>query len=182
MLRAFIAVELEPTEEIKAVYRQLRETGSELKLVNLNQIHITLRFLGNIAEDKIEEISGIIRSCASSKKFAIKLRGMGVFPNINHINVVWIGISNPAELERMSTCINEKLLEIGFPKEDKPFSAHITLARVKSKRNLNALQRLVKESAARNFGDVLINAVYLKKSVLTPEGPIYSNIFTHMFE
>ncbi|MEM3396001.1 MAG: RNA 2',3'-cyclic phosphodiesterase [Thermoplasmata archaeon] len=181
MHRAFIAVEIEPSEEIKSIWKQLRETGCELKLVNLNQIHITLRFLGNIEEKAVEEISGVIKSCASPKEFVVKLRGMGAFPNLNYINVVWIGISNPAELERMSTCINEKLLELGFPKEDKPFAPHITLARVKSKRNLNVLQRLIKENGNGNFGDIQINAIYLKKSVLTPEGPIYTNLYSQKF-
>ncbi|MEM3444755.1 MAG: RNA 2',3'-cyclic phosphodiesterase [Thermoplasmata archaeon] len=181
MIRAFIAVEFEPTEEIKALHRELRETGCELRLVSLHQIHITLRFLGNIEESAVEEISGILRNCAPAREFLVKLRGIGAFPNLNHINVVWIGISNPAELERMSTCINEKLVEAGFPKEDRPFTPHLTVARVKGRRNLNVLQRLIKENAMRNFGDVQVNAVHLKKSVLTPEGPIYTNLFSQVF-
>ncbi|MCX8174540.1 MAG: RNA 2',3'-cyclic phosphodiesterase [Thermoplasmata archaeon] len=181
MIRAFIAVELEPTEQMRAIARELKEMGCDLKVVNLQQIHITLRFLGDIEENMVYPIAGAIKSCAASREFVVKLRGMGAFPNLNYINVVWIGISNPAELERMSTCINAKLLELGFPEADKPFAPHITVARVKGKRNLNALQKLIKENGHTNFGDVQVNAVHLKKSVLTPQGPIYTNLFTQGF-
>ncbi|MGB9636025.1 MAG: RNA 2',3'-cyclic phosphodiesterase, partial [Thermoplasmata archaeon] len=172
MIRAFIAVEIHPTEEIVALNEKLRKTGCELKLVDLSQIHVTLRFLGNIDENQIEPIAGVIRRCASEKEFLVKLRGMGAFPNLNYINVIWIGISNPDELSRMASCINEKLKEIGFPEEDKPFAPHITLARVKSKKNLGELQKLIKENINMNFGDVKISAVILKKSELTQKGPV----------
>jgi len=179
MIRAFIGVDVEPTEEIRAIYERLKQTQCELKLVSLHQIHITLRFLGDIAEERVEEIGGIIKSCSPSKELTLKLRGMGAFPNLNHINVVWIGIANPGELERTSTCINQKLLEIGFPKEDKPFSPHLTLARLKSNKSIGEMQRLIKENVNRSFGDVVVKAIHLKRSVLKPDGPVYTNLFTH---
>jgi 2'-5' RNA ligase len=180
MIRAFIAVEVELTEALKNIHEKICACNCDIKPVDMHQMHITLRFLGDIDEKQVDDIAAVIARCGSTAPFELKLHGMGAFPNLNHINVVWVGVANPEKLDQMATCINATLLEKGFPKEDKPFSPHLTLARVKSGKNIQALQRLILENKNAPFGAVNVNAVYLKKSELRREGPIYTNLFEHV--
>lgn len=181
--RAFIAVEVEGNQQVRELAESLRRTKAPLKMVSLDNIHLTLKFLGDIEEETVPDIEKILVSAAQGvRQFELELHGVGVFPNLGHINVVWIGVYGADALKGVAEYIDEKLVEFGFEKEARGFTPHMTIARVKGGRNLDRLQMLVKENASTDFGKQRIEKLYLKKSVLTPKGPIYSTVSEVGFE
>jgi 2'-5' RNA ligase len=175
--RAFIAIEIGKNEKISKMLDALRNTGAQLKLVDPAYMHITLKFLGDTEEYLIPEITRIISAALENvQPFDIKIYGMGAFPNPNRINVVWIGLQEVGLLIKIAEFIDINLVSYGFPRENRPFSPHLTLARVKSGRNLGEVQRIIKENAQIDCGSQRIYSVKLKKSVLTPNAPIYSTV------
>jgi len=177
IFRAFVSADVEKSEKILSLLKGLQKTNADLKLVNPESIHITLKFLGDTPESIVPDITEIIRkSVLGIPPFALKFRGMGAFPNLNRINVVWVGIFNPEQLTRIADLLDDKLAGLGFRKEGRRFSPHLTLARVKSPRNIEALQRLIAENRSIDCGDIAVESIRLKKSALTPAGPVYSTI------
>ncbi|MFH1995425.1 MAG: RNA 2',3'-cyclic phosphodiesterase [Candidatus Omnitrophota bacterium] len=179
-MRCFIAIEL--SEEIKnelgRIQSHLRFADADVTWTKKDRIHLTLKFLGEIPEEKVAEISETLDEAVSSTaSFEISLSEVGVFPKPSHPRVIWVGIENGrSESIELAGLINEKLATLGFEKEDRPFNAHLTLGRVKSLKNREALVRKM-ESA--NIGKPLsqpVNSIILFKSVLTPNGPIYTKL------
>ncbi|MCK4996411.1 MAG: RNA 2',3'-cyclic phosphodiesterase, partial [Thermoplasmatales archaeon] len=97
-----------------------------------------------------------------------------VFPNQNYIKVMWIGIENGEQIGKIASKIDEKISELGFEKERRRFSAHLTIARVKSAKNKEKLLELIEKYRDIEFGSLKVDTIKLKKSELTPKGPIYT--------
>ena len=178
-IRSFIAVDLdEPSirERIVAAQRDLQQTGAQLKIVEPEIMHLTLRFLGEVPQTTVERI----KEAMSSVRFApfeIEFIGLGVFPNPRRINVVWVGIKQGQEqLNDIFHQLEPQLRKLGLPPDDKGFSPHMTIARVKSAVNRDALASYVDKMREQEFGKMAARAVRLKKSTLTPKGPIYTTI------
>jgi 2'-5' RNA ligase len=107
--------------------------------------------------------------------FEVEIKGLGVFPNLRRINVIWAGIRRGAnELRSIFHQLEPKLRDLGFQPDAKGFSPHLTIARVKTSRNKTELIKIIKELENYEFGLVKAKCLRLKKSVLTPQGPIYS--------
>lgn len=177
-LRAFIAVEIGPQNELVTFLNEVRNTGSEIKLVKPENIHITLKFLGNIDEGLVPEICRIITEASKNvEPFSLKLLDTGAFPNLNYIKVLWVGLDDPGPLPAISRYLNEKLNKLGFQKEKRSFKPHVTLGRVKSRKNKEALKKLLNNNQKRDFGTIDVDSIYLKKSVLSSEGPTYYTLF-----
>ena len=156
--------------------KELIATGATVKLVEAQNIHVTLRFLGNISRSRVEEVSKLLDE-VEFYPFDIELRDVGVFPNLRRVNVVWVGIDRGAvELLNVFNQLEGKLTGIGFKLDRRGFSPHITVARVSSGRNRDALIEMISNWSDREFGGFRVNAIQLKKSVLTPRGPIYSTL------
>jgi 2'-5' RNA ligase len=178
-IRSFLAFDINNEsvlQRFSEVQRLLLETGVDLKLVDPKNIHITLRFLGDIS---LNMIDSILESMAkvSFSAFDCRIHGLGVFPNFNRVSVIWAGIeSGVQELKNVFEQLEPELQSLGFKADLKGFSPHLTLARVKSGRNKAELIRLIQELADSNFGVVRADCLRLKKSVLTPKGPIYSTL------
>jgi len=170
-------VDLSRHEKLEEFSRLLKETGGQLKLVDLGMLHLTLKFLGNTEEALVPRIVGIMReSVTNIEPFTIHLHGTGAFPNMNYMNVIWVGVVNSEKLAAMAEFLNEELASLGFEKERRKFSAHLTLARVKGSRNKDKVQNLLKAWEGETFGEERIENIRLKKSVLSPEGPQYSTV------
>jgi 2'-5' RNA ligase len=179
-IRCFIAIDIDQEkilEKILIVQKALEKSNADLKLVEAQNIHITLKFLGEIKEEKVNKVVEVMK-ILQFKPFKINLKGLGAFPTINYPRVLWISIANGFnEASSIFNQLEEKLIKLGFPKEERGFSPHITIARVKSGRGRNELIKVLQEFKNEEFGEMMVESVKLKRSILTSKGPIYSTIF-----
>ena len=174
--RGFIAIDIDPTEKIKEFSENLKKINAKLKMVELKNLHVTLKFLGETEEEIIDEIERCMRDAVKDvKPFKIKLQGVGAFPNLRRINVIWIGTEG-REMEVIFRRLEEGLEKLGYSKEKRDFSPHLTIARVKSVGDKNKLISLLGEYSRECFGEQIVESIKFKKSVLTEKGPIYSTI------
>jgi len=179
-MRAFIAIELpqEVKNSLSHLQGKLKAAGADVKWVAPENIHLTLKFLGEIDEKKIDKITYIIEDIAKNiSSFYIRVCSLGAFPKINIPRVIWVGIDKgDNEIKEIVRGLEEKIAEAGIPKKDGLFSSHITIGRMKSYLNQ---ERLVKDlkSMADNLGEenleFLSDSITLFKSALTSKGPIY---------
>lgn len=180
LIRTFVAVELDPGFGGKI--RQVQERFSEfdLKFVNPPEIvHITLKFLGDIKESKVPSIAAALDSIMC-EPFEAKIGGGlgGVFPKPSNPKVLWL--RSAGNFETLHNDVETVLKPFGFKEEERGFTAHATLARVKSlnKDQKNSFINILKELKNIEIGSMQVNKVLLKKSTLTPEGPIYETLHT----
>jgi 2'-5' RNA ligase len=183
-IRSFIAVEL--PREIKLMLARIQDElksggRAPVKWVDPDIIHLTLKFLGNIPVDTIDNLTAAIReACRGVPPFRVEVGGLGVFPNPRRVQVVWVGLAGDIEnLAQLQKCIDSALVPLGFTPESRPFTPHLTLARVRDRAAPAQKQELGRIVAAARFEDVeslRVDAVHLMKSQLTPEGPVYDRI------
>jgi len=159
-----------------AAQRGLEATRAQLKLVDPEILHLTLRFLGEIPQPTVEEVKNAM-DAVHFPSFDVEFSGLGAFPSLKRINVVWVGIKQGQEqLSEIFRQLEPKLRQIGLPPDNKGFSPHLTIARTRSGLSREALAGYVSSMADQDFGKIPIRAVRLKKSTLTPKGPIYTTI------
>ncbi len=178
-IRCFIAVDIEEPAVLDAIgeaQRSLLSTGADLKLVERENLHITLRFLGEIPPSLVEAVGQLITQ-TSFKPFHVSFRGVGAFPNPHRPRVIWIGVSEGAEeLKKLHSRIEDILLGLGFRREERAFTPHLTIARVRSGRNRDRLALALNSLIDMEFGSLIVGHVRLKRSTLTPRGPIYTTL------
>jgi len=178
-VRCFISVDIEDQgllDALEEAQRRLERTGADLKCVERENIHVTVRFLGDVREGLVGELQRLISGFGFTP-FKVKLRGLGAFPNLQRPRVVWTGISDGVEeLKGIFQRLEPELVGLGFKPEARGFSPHMTLARVRSGRNRDRLVGEVVARADDPFGIFDVVHIRLKKSVLTPQGPIYSTV------
>ncbi len=178
-IRSFIAVDIDDQrvlDSLRDLQRALGETGAEVKLVEVDNLHVTIRFLGDVSQGSVDKICGIMDEI-KFQSFDVELREVGVFPSMTRVNVVWVGIERGnLELLRIFNQLEQKLEGIGFKPDGRGFSPHITVARVRSGRKIKDLADAVSNMKNMGFGVFNVNSVKLKKSDLTPKGPIYSTL------
>ena len=178
-IRSFIALDVDDEQVVKRfseAQQMLVRTGADLKLVKPENIHVTMRFLGNITPPMADSVHEAIQKVSFSQ-FDVEIRGLGAFPKLQYTRVIWAGIKNGAEqLSNVFDQLEPKLRELGFRPDSKGFSPHLTIARVKSGRNKPELIRCIKDAVNYEFGIINAECLRLKRSVLTPRGPIYSTI------
>jgi 2'-5' RNA ligase len=177
IFRGFIAIDINATPQISIFEKEIVKTGADVKLVEPENIHITVKFLGDTDENYIDTIEQSIKeSVLLIKPFSITLKGTGVFPNQNYIKVIWIGIIDDGNIETIARAIDEKLTPLGFKKENRGFSPHLTVGRLKTARNKNQLLKVIENYSAMEFTIQHVQSITLKKSELTPTGPIYTTL------
>ncbi len=180
-LRVFIAVDIEDPLVLSALERikdALVATGAPMKPVETQNLHITLRFIGEIPRSLVDEIMRSVLSSIEFEPFEIEFKGLGAFPTPARPRVVWIGVSEGSEhLAKLHDIIEKGLRKLGIPPERERFVPHVTLARIKGTRNLTAVVKLLHEYEDYVFGRMRVTSVRLKKSTLTPKGPIYETLW-----
>lgn len=178
-LRVFIAVDINSHEVLSNLSRArdlLLESGADLKPVATENLHITIRFIGEYPSSIVKSICRELEKI-EFKPFKIHVRGIGVFPNINRPRVIWASVTEGSEeLTMIHEKVEDILQRLGVPREKEKFVPHITLARVKSGRNIPRLVKIINSLIDMDFGEFLVDKIVLKRSVLTPSGPIYSDI------
>lgn len=179
-MRTFIAIELPPEikEALAQLQEQLKASGADIKWVKPQNIHLTLKFLGDTNEKKIAPIMRILEETACNKPvFTIRVSSLGAFPGLNSIRVIWAGIDRGDAIAcQIAKDLEGRIASIGIPKEKRPFSSHITIGRAKSGLNSDKLARdieiLGKALAGKNM-EASVKKITLFKSTLTPGGPAY---------
>ncbi len=178
-IRSFIGIDLNDEvkgkfADIQSAFKTFHEFQS-VKYVDPNIIHITVKFLGNVSLSEASNICKALKM-VKFKPFEIGFKGLGVFPNKKRIRVIWVGIDNANELESLHELITSKLPS-KF-NEKRIFNPHITLARVKRFNPLETslLLQKVEQLSTIDVGTFTVNSFQLKKSILTPKGPIYETI------
>ena len=178
-IRSFLAFDIgndTVLNRLTAAQKLIVQTGADVKLVEPQNIHITIRFLGNITPSTVEKIHGEMKQIQFTP-FNVQIKGVGAFPNPNYARVVWSGITEGSEqLKNVFTQLEPRLQRLGFTPALKGFSPHLTIARVRSGRNKPQLSKFIKENTNHEFGTVNARCLRLKKSDLTPRGPVYSTL------
>jgi len=178
-MRSFIAFDLNNETiltRLSEVQGTLVNTGADLNLVKPQNIHITLRFLGDVSLSMVDPIYEEMKK-VSFAPFDVEIRGLGAFPSLQYVRVVWAGIQKGAdELKSIFNQLEPRLRSLGFRPDPKGFSPHLTIARVRTGRNKDELIRCIKDLEDYEFGVLKADCLRLKKSVLTPKGPIYSTV------
>lgn len=181
-IRVFVAVDIpdEVKEKFSAAQAKLTAAGAEVRWVQPHNAHVTLQFLGDTPVEKVEEIKAALgRVAASHQAFEVAIEGLGVFPNPRRPRVVWIGVSRGAsELAALQRSVGEEMRRVGFPPEERAFSAHITLGRVKSPKHTDQLASLLEKEKGFQAGHFLATEIRLIRSVLSSEGPTYTTLFS----
>ncbi len=175
--RAFISADLPPLPRLESLARDLRELRADLKVVSVEHLHLTLKFLGDTEEGLVSEIASAMREASSGiAPFTIRVRGTGAFPNFSRPNVLWVGIEDAEPLARIAKSLDGHLTALGYEPETRPWSAHVTLARVRGRRGLDQARMLLEGRSTEEFAEVRIEEIRLKQSVLRPGGPEYTTV------
>ncbi len=178
--RAFVSADVEPSDALVDVIDELARSRADLKIVKPELLHITLKFLGDTDESLVGEVLDRISNATRGiEPFRIRLRGMGAFPSMSSIRIVWVGIEDGKPLQDIAARLDASMNNLGFDRDRKGFVPHITLARTRSGRNLANVQDILRTRAASDYGEYLIDRILLKKSVLSPLGPTYSTVKEH---
>lgn len=178
-MRAFVAIEIpdpQVMERLVALERELESTMADLKAVERENLHYTVKFLGEITEAQASEVDRRLGSLRLPKA-RVTAKGVGAFPSLSRPRVVWVGVGegDPQKVAAIAEPVIHALAGIG-EQDDRPFQAHLTVARVRSEANKRNLEAFLRENHDRSFGAVEITEFKLKSSVLTPKGPIYSDV------
>jgi len=183
-VRSFIAIEL--PDELKAGLTQLQsrlKLGKQpwVKWVDPYSIHLTLKFLGSVAVDRIGEITRAMEEAARGMSpFHLEVKELGVFPSLRRVQVAWVGVSGEVDkLSQLQQRIESNLARLGFAPESRPFTAHLTLARLRNQASSDERQRFGQLIVGTRFEaayTIEVNTISLMRSQLTREGAIYSRI------
>jgi len=184
-VRTFLALDIDDKDvlrRIKDVQQRIIKTEADLKLVEEENLHFTVKFLGEISELQAEKVIRAIEKVQVNPVRVI-CKGLGVFPSPIRISVIWVGVDKSCynELFAIANFVEERLKGL-FPRDKRGFQPHLTISRVKGGRNKDKLLAVVKEYEDFVFGEQIIEHMKMKKSDLTPKGPIYTDIYTFPFK
>ncbi|MBF0317903.1 MAG: RNA 2',3'-cyclic phosphodiesterase [Nitrospirae bacterium] len=177
--RAFIAVNIaEPVRlEIDSIIAPMRQTYRGVKWVKRENLHLTLKFLGDVDQGHIRRVEFALQGvCDLQRPFSVVLRSVGGFPNLKQPKVLWIGLEDDTNLQKLHSNIDAALSDVGFAREDKPFSAHLTIGRLRDGDNSTNLAEKLAPLKTKNFGSSPVSGIALLSSQLKPGGPTYSVI------
>lgn len=177
-MRAFLAVDLyeELIEKAFGVQNILKESDAAVKYVEEQNLHFTCKFFGEISEKRKDKISTTVKETLPDySPFKINVKGIGVFPHPGYVKVIWLGLEDAQYFSQLIKNLDYKFSKLGFKKE-RSYVPHLTIGRVKSAKNKEALTARIKELEDVDIGTMKVDKLLLKKSELTPKGPVYSTI------
>ncbi len=185
LLRTFIAIEI-PPEIRRTILRQsdgLRQAaGRSVRWAALENLHLTLKFLGDTSAASVDFLTQALQAETSQRPpFEIKVGTLGAFPSLRRPRIIWIGMDAPAALSRLQGGIEAATAQLGYESDDKPFSPHLTIGRIRdpiSPAELQTLRAALENTKIETLGTFTAQSVQLFKSELQPGGPIYTRLFT----
>ena len=147
-----------------------------MKPVERENIHLTLKFLGNVSMPRLSEVKSSLQQIMFPS-FTAEIKGAGAFPNLAHMNVIWVGVDEGwSQVEQVYEQVEKLLSGLGFRRESRPFSPHITIARVRSGRKRDEIANFLRRLTEESFGRITVDKVRLKQSILSSSGPKYSTL------
>jgi 2'-5' RNA ligase len=189
MIRTFVAIELDASlrnalaqvqAELRSRLRTAMGSDARIQWVRPESVHLTLKFLGDIPEERVPDIEAALALVAGAQaRCAADVQGLGAFPDARAPRVLWVGLSGKADrVTRLADAVDRALVGLGFTPESKPFTPHLTLARIKERsrdigRALAAGGMLERMTPV---GTVMVNAIALMKSELKPSGAVYTKL------
>jgi len=178
MIRTFVAIDLPESvkQDLSQLQQDLKSYGTRVSWVKPSNIHITLKFLGDVKPEKIPEISRALASvAATTRPFRLQPKSCGAFPSLKRMRVLWVGLDGALQtLSYLQERIEAALNELGFEPENRRFQAHLTIGRVKVQQNLKRLQEAIIDRQSFQSEAFDVPGFVLYKSVLRPEGARYS--------
>ena len=173
-MRAFIAVEIQDDAILDAIVKIQSDFKIKATPVNKKNMHFTLLFLGEITEETAASVKKALATI-SFKKFEVAFTHVGAFPNPRSPRVIWIGVDEQSskQLVELAVQVEKKLEPLGF-KPDKPFKPHLTIFRVKNR--IDDISSIIEKFKKVDLGKYTMTELKLKQSVLTPSGPVYSDL------
>jgi 2'-5' RNA ligase len=178
-VRSFISIDLEDPQilsRVASILSSLQSVGGDLKPVERENIHLTLKFLGNVSTPRLGEVKVSLQQL-DFPAFTAEIKGAGAFPNLNHMNVIWVGVNEGwSQVERIYEQVEKLLSGLGFRRENRPFSPHITIARVRSGKKRDEIANFLQHLSDESFGTITVDKVRLKQSILSSSGPKYSTL------
>ncbi len=186
VIRAFIAIDLTPEiqERLDQVSDQLKDRlkSAPIRWVPVENIHLTLKFLGKVSMANFEMLTSIIQTVTSGHQpFEISIGGLGAYPKLHHPRVIWVGVEAPQDLAMAQRSLETETARLGYAREDRPFSPHLTLGRVArnaSTRDIRATAEELTSFKVGFLGVVRVQAVRLYQSDLKPDGAVYKCLFS----
>ena len=182
-MRLFVALEIPAAvrENLAALIRDLRILAPRAKWVRAENLHVTLKFIGELADTKLGPIRTALDSVHSNAPVTLDFRGLGFFPNEKHPRVFWAGIEASANLTTLAADLESAAEKIGFPREKRLFSPHLTLARFDKPKLTDPFRAAIAKNAAREFGSLRTNQFHLIESKLKHAGAEYTTLQSFSF-
>ncbi|WP_265109565.1 RNA 2',3'-cyclic phosphodiesterase [Halosolutus halophilus] len=178
--RLFVSVDLpddlaEPVADLQDEFSD----ASGLKFTDPEQVHVTLKFLGDVDDDRLPTLGDELAAAVDDPNvdpFTVRYGGLGVFPDLDYINVVWFGVETGGEeLTRLHEAIEDRTTAMGFDAESHEFTPHVTLARMEHAGGKEHVQDIVRDRDP-TIGECRVEEVRLTESTLTSDGPVYSTV------
>ncbi len=182
-MRLFVALEIPSAvrENLAVFLDSLRGISKEPRWVRPGNIHVTLKFLGEVEEAKVGAIRNALKEMRCEQAITLNFRGLGFFPNEKHPRVFWAGIEASANLKILAADIDGAMDKLGIPREKRPFSPHLTLARFERPALPEALCKAIAANMERDFGSLRTNEFHLIQSKLNPTGAQYTTLASFSF-
>ena len=182
-MRLFVALEIPSTvrENLAALLKSLRAISPQTRWVRPENLHVTLKFIGEVPDTKLAAIRSALAGARSGQPVTLDFRGLGFFPNEKHPRVFWAGIEASPNLKGLAADIDRATEKLGIPREQRPFSPHLTLARFEPPGLPEKLRSAIQEDAAREFGSFRTNQYHLIESKLKPTGAEYTTLESFLF-
>jgi len=178
MIRAFIAITPPATlqQSIAEVCQVFQRLSLPWRWVTPEQIHLTLRFLGNVPDESVPSLLQALKQAVQDQTaFPLRARGLGCFPHPARARVLWVGLDDPGPaLGRLHERLAAALMPLGFPPEDRPFHPHLTLARAQNRMPASQLLPMLQTYQNRDFGEFLVTQVHLVQSQLQRGGALHT--------
>jgi len=178
-MRLFVALELDEAvrARLNRVQTGLQRLGSDVRWIPRDQLHVTLKFLGEVNDRDVSGVSAAVRFAAGRHSpFSFDVAGCGCFPPAGPVRIVWVGVGEGADpLVQVARSVDDELSKLGFPKENRPFSAHVTVGRVKEDRSGGRIRQAVQAARCEPAGQDA-TSVTLMSSVLSRTGPTYAAV------
>ena len=182
-MRLFVALQIPSMvrKNLAELLVELRALSSQPRWVRAENLHITLKFIGELPAEKLGALRAALSAVHSDRLVTLDFRGLGFFPNEKRPRVFWAGIQASENLEVLASNIDRALEKLGIPSEKRPFSAHLTLARFEPPGLPEKLPAAIQENATREFGSVATGEFHLIESKLKPSGAEYTTLETFPF-
>src|ERR1700694_622623 len=177
-MRLFVALEIPSAvrENRAALLKSLRTVSPQNRWVRTENLHVTLKFIGEVPETKLAAIPSALAGTRSDQIITLDFRGLGFFPNENRPRVFWAGIEASPNLKDLAADIDRATEKLGIPREQRPFAPHLTLARFEPPGLPEKLRSAIQENAARDFGSLHTSQYHLIESKLKPSGGEYTTL------